>query len=282
MKIIETIDDLRAQLYGQQRVAYVPTMGNLHEGHLSLVRMARQYGNPVVVSIFVNRLQFAPHEDFDRYPRTLLNDAEKLTKEGVYVLFAPNETEMYPQQQTFTIAPPPIAETLEGVYRPHFFTGVCTVVTKLFACVRPLVAVFGKKDYQQLFLIRQMCAQLAFPIEVIAHETVRDVDGLALSSRNQYLSVVERMQAPHLYQHLQNIAQAIAQGACDLAELTQAAQASLNAQGWRVDYIRVCHQQNLSQVDALVPNTPYTLVILAAAWLDKTRLIDNLEVSTSK
>ena len=175
MKVISSIHELRDQLRGQNRTAFVPTMGNLHEGHLSLMRLARQHGDPVVASIFVNRLQFGPNEDFDKYPRTLQDDIEKLQKENVYVLFAPTEQDLYPQPQQYRVHPPhDLGDILEGEFRPGFFQGVCTVVMKLMSCVQPRVAVFGKKDYQQLMIVRQMCHQFALPTEVIAAETVRD------------------------------------------------------------------------------------------------------------
>ena len=189
MKIISTIDELRDQLRGQLRTAFVPTMGNLHEGHLSLMRLARKHGDPVVASIFVNRLQFGPNEDFDKYPRTFQADVEKLEKEGVYVLFAPTEKDLYPEPQEYRVQPPDdLGNILEGEFRPGFFNGVCTVVTKLFSCVQPRVAVFGKKDYQQLMIVRNMARQFALPTEIIGAETFRAEDGLALSSRNGYLS----------------------------------------------------------------------------------------------
>ena len=211
MKIVHTIAELRAQLRGQLRTAFVPTMGNLHEGHLSLMRLAAKHGDPVVASIFVNRLQFTPNEDFDRYPRTLEADAQKLEAEGVYVLFAPDEREIYPVPQEFRISPPrDLGDILEGEFRPGFFVGVTTVVMKLFQCVGPQVAVFGKKDYQQQMVIRQMCEQFSLPTEIISAETIRDADGLALSSRNGYLSAQEREEAPVLYRTLQNMREALA------------------------------------------------------------------------
>ena len=185
MKVVHTIEELRDQLRGQLRVSFVPTMGNLHEGHLALMKLARQHGDPVVASIFVNRLQFGPNEDFDRYPRTLRDDIAKLERDrNVYVLFAPNESELYPEPQNYRVQPPQeLGDILEGECRPGFFGGVSTVVLKLFACVQPRVAVFGKKDYQQLMVIRNMCRQFQLPVEILAHETVRAEDGLALSSR---------------------------------------------------------------------------------------------------
>ena len=197
MKIISCIEELRDQLRGQLRTAFVPTMGNLLEGHLSLMRLARKHGDPVVASIFVNRLQFGPNEDFDKYPRTFQADVEKLEKEGVYVLFAPSEKDLYPEPQEYRVRPPDdLGNILEGEFRPGFFTGVTTVVLKLFSCVQPKVAVFGKKDYQQLMIIRNMSKQFALPTEIIAAETWRAKDGLALSSRNGYLSEAERAEAP--------------------------------------------------------------------------------------
>ncbi len=207
MKVVHSIEALRDQLRGQLRVAFVPTMGNLHAAHLSLMRLARQHGDPVVASIFVNRLQFGPNEDFDRYPRTLAEDIEKLEAErDVYVLFAPDERELYPEPQNFRIQPgDSLGTILEGEFRPDFFMGVSTVVMKLFSCVQPRVAVFGKKDYQQLMVVRAMCRQFQLPVEILAHETVRDPDGLALSSRNRYLSARERAEAPTLYGLLQRV-----------------------------------------------------------------------------
>src|SRR5882757_9841539 len=198
MKVISSIHELRDQLRGQNRTAFVPTMGNLHEGHLSLMSLARQHGDPVVASIFVNRLQFGPNEDFDQYPRTLQSDIDKLQAQNrVYVLFAPNEREMYPEPQNYRVSPPPdLGDILEGEFRPGFFVGVTTVVLKLFSCVQPRVAVFGKKDYQQWMIVRAMCRQFSLPTEIVAHETVRDSEGLALSSRNRFLSDKERREAP--------------------------------------------------------------------------------------
>lgn len=200
MKVISSIHELRDQLRGQNRTAFVPTMGNLHEGHLSLMRLARQHGDPVVASIFVNRLQFGPNEDFDKYPRTPQDDIEKLQRENVYVLFAPTEKDMYPEPQEYRVHPPHnLGDILEGEFRPGFFTGVCTVVMKLMSCVQPRVAVFGKKDYQQLMIVRAMCHQFALPTEIVAAETVRDEDGLALSSRNRFcrpMSAPKRRSSP--------------------------------------------------------------------------------------
>ncbi|HET7793158.1 MAG TPA: pantoate--beta-alanine ligase, partial [Rhizobacter sp.] len=213
MQILHTIADLRAALPGPQACAFVPTMGNLHEGHLALVRQAKQHGLPVVASIFVNRLQFAPHEDFDRYPRTLQRDAELLAGAGCDFVFAPDEREMYPQPQAFKVQPDPaLAEILEGHFRPGFFTGVSTVVMKLFTIVQPAVAVFGKKDYQQLMVIRNMVRELAMPIEIIGCDTVRAPDGLALSSRNGYLGSDERAEAPRLHRQLAAIAESVRAG----------------------------------------------------------------------
>ena len=276
MKIISSIHALRAQLHGQNRIAFVPTMGNLHDGHLSLVRQARQHGDPVVASIFVNRLQFSPNEDFDSYPRTFAADVEKLEKEGVYVLFAPHEHEMYPQPQEYRVDPPnDIGNILEGEFRPGFFKGVCTIVLKLLACVQPRVALFGKKDYQQLMIVRQMCKQFALPVDIISAETIRASDGLALSSRNAYLSATEREQAPLLYQTLQILKAAIDAGERNFIMLEQHATDSLKKQGWMTDYVSVRQRSNL-----LPPANanPSDLVIVAAARLGNTRLIDNLEV----
>lgn len=280
MKVVHTIRDLRDQLRGQLRVAFVPTMGNLHAGHLALMKMARQHGDPVVASIFVNRLQFGPNEDFERYPRTLQADIEKLERErDVYVLFAPDESEMYPEPQNYRVLPPTdLGDILEGEFRPGFFTGVTTVVLKLFSCVQPRVAVFGKKDYQQLMIVRNMCRQFQLPVEILAHETVRDEDGLALSSRNAYLTPEERREAPRLYQTLQALRARLLDGGADPAALEREAAESLAARGWKVDYIAVRRQRDLKKPQAADLAASEPLVVLAAAKLGATRLIDNLEV----
>ncbi|MGK5073709.1 pantoate--beta-alanine ligase [Janthinobacterium sp. ZB1P44] len=279
MKIISDIEELRDQLSGQLRTAFVPTMGNLHEGHLSLMRLARKHGDPVVASIFVNRLQFGPNEDFEKYPRTMAADIAKLEKEGVYVLFAPTEKELYPEPQEYRVRPPDdLGNTLEGEFRPGFFEGVCTVVTKLFSCVGPRVAVFGKKDYQQLMIIRNMARQFALPTEIIAAETYRADDGLALSSRNMYLSESERAEAPELFKGLNFVAEEVRKGNLAVAELEQAAMQLLNGRGWKSDYIAVRKRANLQAPNAAELAAGEPLVVLAAAKLGQTRLIDNLEI----
>ncbi len=275
MQLIHTVRDLRQALAGSTRSAFVPTMGNLHEGHLSLVALARAHGGPVVASVFVNRLQFAPHEDFDTYPRTLARDCELLREAGCDIVFAPSEAELYPEPQGYTVQPPgALADILEGRFRPGFFTGVCTVVAKLFHCVQPGLAVFGKKDYQQLMVIRRMVRQLAMPIEILAGETTRAADGLALSSRNGYLSAAERAEAVTLSQLLHGIAAELQGGRRDFEALEDAAMARLRARGWQPDYVAVRRQADLA------PATDATdaLVVLAAARIGSTRLIDNLEI----
>lgn len=280
MKIVKTIDELRGQLRGQLRTAFVPTMGNLHEGHLSLMRQAATHGDPVVASIFVNRLQFGPKDDFDRYPRTFQDDCEKLAREGVYVLFAPDEREMYPEPQEYRVDPPhALGDVLEGEFRPGFFIGVTTVVLKLFSCVQPRAAVFGKKDYQQLMIVRRMCRQFALPTEIIAAETVRAEDGVALSSRNSYLSSEERAEAPMLFRELQAIATSLrADVHGDIARLEREAVERLKSRGWRPDYVAVRRRADLTPPDATAIAGGEPLVVLAAAWLGATRLIDNLEI----
>ncbi|SAL01220.1 pantoate--beta-alanine ligase [Caballeronia calidae] len=277
MKVISSIHELRDQLRGQNRTAFVPTMGNLHEGHLSLMRLARQHGDPVVASIFVNRLQFGPNEDFDKYPRTLQDDIEKLQKENVYVLFAPTERDMYPEPQEYRVHPPHnLGDILEGEFRPGFFTGVCTVVMKLMSCVQPRVAVFGKKDYQQLMIVRAMCHQFALPTEIVAAETVREENGLALSSRNRFLSEAEHTEAPQLAAQLQRVREQVLSGNRDIAALERDAMNALAERGWKPDYISVRKRSNLlppGEADADAP-----LVVVAAAKLGTTRLIDNLEI----
>jgi pantoate--beta-alanine ligase len=279
MKIISSIEELRDQMRGQLRTAFVPTMGNLHEGHLSLMRLARRHGDPVVASIFVNRLQFGPNEDFDKYPRTFQADVEKLEKEGVYVLFAPTEKDLYPEPQEYRVRPPDdLGNILEGEFRPGFFTGVTTVVLKLFSCVQPRVAVFGKKDYQQLMIVRNMAKQFALPTEIIAAETWRADDGLALSSRNVYLSPQEREEAPALYKLLNEVADEVRAGHLDIFELERNAMSKLVARGWKPDYISIRKRADLQPPSAgdLAQGAP--LVVVAAAKLGVTRLIDNLEI----
>lgn len=279
MKIISSIEELRDQLRGQLRTAFVPTMGNLHEGHLSLIRLAKKHGDPVVASIFVNRLQFGPNEDFDKYPRTLQADIDKLEKEGVYVLFAPTEKDLYPEPQEYRVNPPDdLGNTLEGEFRPGFFTGVTTVVLKLFSCVQPKVAVFGKKDYQQLMIIRNMSKQFALPTEIIAAETWRAEDGLALSSRNSFLSASERAEAPALYQALNEAAQEVRNGNTNLIEIEKRAMEKLAQRHWNPDYISIRRRTDLQSPNATDLQQHTELVVLAAAKIGGTRLIDNLEI----
>jgi pantoate--beta-alanine ligase len=280
LKVVHTIEELRDQLRGQLRVSFVPTMGNLHEGHLALMKLARQHGDPVVASIFVNRLQFGPNEDFDRYPRTLRDDIAKLERDrNVYVLFAPNESELYPEPQNYRVQPPQeLGDILEGECRPGFFGGVSTVVLKLFSCVQPRVAVFGKKDYQQLMVIRNMCRQFQLPVEILAHETVRAEDGLALSSRNVYLQPTERTEAPQLFAQLRIMQAKVRAGAADAALLEQEATNYLQSRGWLVDYIAIRRRRDLHKPSQAEMLAGEPLVVLAAAKLGATRLIDNLEL----
>jgi pantoate--beta-alanine ligase len=274
MRIAHTIADLRQFLAEYQHPAFVPTMGNLHDGHIALVRRAKALGDVTVASIFVNRLQFLPHEDFDTYPRTWEADCAKLEAAGCDVLFAPDERELYPEPQTFKVHPDAaLADLLEGHFRPGFFVGVSTVVMKLFACVQPRVAVFGKKDYQQLMVIRQMVRQFALPIEIVGAETERAADGLALSSRNGYLSGTERAEAVQLSRVLQDVAAQLRAGGSDVAALERQAMETLAARGWKPDYVAVRRRADLQP-----PTTgDAPLVVLAAARLGNTRLIDNLE-----
>lgn len=280
MQTFHTLAELRAALHDFPARTLVPTMGNLHAGHLALVARGRELGAPVVASIFVNRLQFGPHEDFDRYPRTLERDTALLSQAGCSFLFAPDEAEMYPEPQTFCVRPDPaLASILDGAARPGHFEGVATVVMKLFAMVQPTAAVFGKKDYQQLMLIRRMVAQFALPIAIAGLDTVRDADGLALSSRNGYLTPAQRAQAPQLQAALHALAQAAraAHSPEDLLALERQAMRDLTAQGWTPDYLTVRRQSDLLEpgADDLREGAP--LVALAAARLGPTRLIDNLE-----
>ena len=275
MQTVHTIAALRSALGGAGRCSFVPTMGNLHEGHLALVRQARAHGLPVVASIFVNRLQFAPHEDFDRYPRTLARDSELLAAQGCDIVFAPDEAELYPTAQTCKVQPDPaLADILEGHFRPGFFTGMCTVVMKLFGCVQPAHAVFGKKDYQQLMVIRHMVAQFALPVRIDAAETTRAADGLALSSRNRYLSAAERAEAIALPQALQALATHYRNADAPLATLEANAMAGLAARGWQPDYLSVRRRADLLSP---TPGDTDPVVVLGAARIGATRLIDNLE-----
>ncbi|OGA00763.1 MAG: pantoate--beta-alanine ligase [Betaproteobacteria bacterium RBG_19FT_COMBO_58_11] len=275
MDVIHTIEALQARLRTAGPVAFVPTMGNLHAGHLALVCSAHEHGDCVVASIFVNPLQFGPTEDFQTYPRTLDADCAQLNEAGADVVFAPSVAEMYPTPQQVEIVPPPIASELCGAFRPGHFQGVTTVVAKLFNIVQPAVAVFGKKDFQQLFVIRAMVRELNFPVRVIGAETLRAEDGLALSSRNGYLSAQDRQEAPRLYRALCNIADQLKAGARDFAALEGTARQALESNGWRVDYVSV------RDASTLLPPVGELnqCVILGAAWLGTTRLIDNIEVS---
>jgi pantoate--beta-alanine ligase len=283
MKIVHTIADLRAALAASRHPAFVPTMGNLHEGHLDLVRQAQSLGDCAVASIFVNRLQFAPHEDFDSYPRTLEADAEKLRAQGCDLVFAPSERDLYPEPQTFQVQPDPaLADILEGHFRPGFFTGVCTVVLKLFQAVfagkSEGTAVFGKKDYQQQLVIRRMVQQFALPLRIETGATQRAPDGLALSSRNGYLSAEERAEAAQLSLALQALGRAArAGGALDLAALEQQALQALAARGWKPDYLTVRRRRDLLTPSA-AELADQDLVALGAARLGHTRLIDNFEI----
>lgn len=259
--------------------ALVPTMGGLHEGHLSLVALARGTGLPVAASIFVNRLQFAPGEDFDRYPRTLEDDCRQLEDAGCDLVFAPDEAALYPQPQRFLVQPDPaIADILEGTHRPGFFTGVCTVVMKLFCCVQPQAAVFGKKDYQQWRVVQRMVDQFALAIEVLGGETRRGPGGLALSSRNRYLDQRQHAQAPELAATLRELADALRGRHRDLAELERHAIARLAKAGWVPDYVTVRRRTDLHAptADDMAAGVP--LVALGAARLGTTRLIDNVEL----
>jgi pantoate--beta-alanine ligase len=264
MQVLEDIAALRRALAAAGPVAFVPTMGSLHEGHLSLVRLARRHGRAVAVSIFVNRQQFMAGEDFERYPRTLERDRALLEAAGVEFLFAPDESVLYAEPQGYLVRPPPLADELEGRFRPGFFHGVGTVVLKLLNCVQPVAAVFGKKDYQQLMLMRGMVRQLNLPVEIVAGETVREPDGLAMSSRNSYLSPAQRAEAPRLYRTLRQVGDGMP---------AEAALQALAAAGWKPDYVDVRRRQDLA------PPQPADRerVVLAAARLGATRLIDNLE-----
>jgi pantoate--beta-alanine ligase len=280
VRIVHTIAELRQALAAAPRTVFVPTMGNLHDGHLALVRAAKAHGGPVVASIFVNRLQFAPHEDFDQYPRTLERDCELLRGVGCNIVFAPTEAELYPEPQTYTVRPDPaLADLLEGHFRPGFFTGVCTVVLKLFNCVQPRVAVFGKKDYQQLLVIRRMVQQMSLSIEVVGADTVRSPSGLALSSRNGYLSEAQRTTAAQLSAALSSVRASVHGGERDWSALESRVLEQLQSQGWAPDYVAIRRRSDLQPPVPAAPDAAYEpLVVLAAARLGSTRLIDNLEL----
>ena len=274
MDVIHSIDQLRERLKGEPSIVLVPTMGNLHAGHIALAQQARGHGRCVAVSIFVNRLQFDPGGDFDRYPRTLEADCAKLAQAHCDVVFAPDEREMYPGPQEIVVSPPGVAHTLEGEHRVGHFQGVVTVVAKLLNIVRPHAALFGKKDYQQLLVLRELVSQLAFGVKVVPGETVREADGLAMSSRNGYLSPDERREAVRLSRVLRSIHDDIVAGRRDFAALEKAAQDELAAHGWRPDYVAVRRRSDLATPAA----NDRDLVTLGAAYLGRTRLIDNLEL----
>lgn len=287
MQIAHSIEDLRLLLKPAKQRTFVPTMGNLHAGHLELVKVAKQTLPEAtsVASIFVNRLQFAPHEDFDSYPRTFANDCALLEAQGCDVLFAPQEKDLYPEPQVFKVHPPAeLADILEGAFRPGFFVGVSTVVHKLFNCVQPDVAVFGKKDYQQLMVIKRMVQQMALPIQIVGVDTLRAEDGLALSSRNGYLRADERARAVELSGALKqmvanvrgNLSSSLTGEASKvIAQIEEQAMLSLRDKGWQPDYLVVRHQHDLSAVSKF---SDAPLVVLGAARLGSTRLIDNLEI----
>lgn len=274
MRVVHDAAELRAALAGQGGTAFVPTMGNLHAGHVSLVELARQHGAPVVASIFVNPLQFGAGEDFERYPRTLAADCAKLEAAGCDLVFAPELTAMYPVPQTFTVQPPEtLANDLCGAFRPGHFAGVATVVLKLFNLVRPRVAVFGRKDFQQLHVVRGLVEQFNLPIDIVAGDTLREADGLAMSSRNAYLTDAERIEAPQLQRALAALRTAVEAGGRDYEALAASAVRRLRMAGWRVDYVAV---RDAATLAAATPDSA-RLVVLGAAWLGNTRLIDNLD-----
>jgi len=279
MQVFEDVGGLRKQVSEWKRsghsVAFVPTMGNLHEGHLSLVKIAQQNYDKVIVSIFVNPMQFGPNEDFDSYPRTFEDDQKKLALLQTDVVFYPSVKAMYPKglEQSRVNVPDNITGLLEGANRPGHFDGVTTVVTKLFNMVQPDAAVFGQKDYQQLCVIRTMVDDLAMPIKIVVAPIGRDSDNLALSSRNQYLNAEQRSIAPKLFTVLQDMAIAIESANRNYAELSEAAKHTLLLEGFdQVDYIDVCHAHTLLPAKA----EDQEIVILAVARLGKTRLLDNI------
>ena len=275
MDVIHSVAALRDRLQRVPNNVFVPTMGNLHAGHIQLINIAKPRAACTVVSIFVNRLQFGPQEDFERYPRALEFDCAQLQAAGVDVVFAPDEREIYPEPQTYVVEPSNLQHILDGAVRPGHFRGVATVVMKLFNMVSPHSAIFGKKDYQQCLVLANMARQFALPIEIILAETVRAEDGLALSSRNTYLSPEERREAPRLYQLLRKARDEINAGARDYQRIELDVMAELAHHGWKPDYIAVRRQSDLQ----LPQNGEHRVVVLAAARLGRTRLIDNVEVS---
>jgi pantoate--beta-alanine ligase len=274
MQIVHTLSDLQRLLQAYRHPAVVPTMGNLHAGHLALVKTAKPLGDVTIATIFVNRLQFGPNEDFDTYPRTLEADCQRLQEAGCDIVFAPAEKDLYPVPQTFLVQPPAaLANILEGHFRPGFFTGVATVVLKLLSCTQARTAVFGKKDYQQLMVIRHLVQQFALPVDIVGVDTCRSASGLALSSRNGYLNPEQLVRATLLSQTLRTFAEGLRADPSQLTELERQALDTLTSAGWKPDYITARRQSDLQQ-----PQPGDALVLLAAARLDGTRLIDNLEV----
>ncbi len=280
METVSSVDTLRAQVshwrQAGERIAFVPTMGNLHEGHLQLVREARVVAPHVVASIFVNPLQFGPGEDLDNYPRTLQTDQQKLAAEGVALLFAPEVSTMYPRgsDRSTVIKVPEVSEGLCNDFRPGHFTGVATVVARLFNLVQPDVALFGEKDYQQLTVIRRMVTDLGWPIDIRGVATVREPDGLAMSSRNQYLDEQERRIAPALYRTLCQVASQIAAQKTPYRILEKGAMEALGQAGFSPEYVEIRHAESLQPVALGELNC----VVLAAARLGAARLIDNIRV----
>lgn len=277
MEVIKTIKELRERLRDERSVGCVPTMGNIHDGHLSLVKIARANAALTVTTIFVNRLQFGQGEDFDKYPRTFEEDCEKLEAAGNDIVFAPDEKEMYPEPQTFYVELPKSANKLEGRFRPGHFRGMATVVLKLFNIVQPQVAVFGEKDFQQFMVIRRMTQDLCIPVEVVGAATVRTPDGLAMSSRNRYLTPEERQRAPRIHQALVAAVRRLDAGDRDYADIEREGAESLVQAGMKPDYFAVRDAQTLD------PPTPESreLVVLTAARLGRARLIDNLRAHLS-
>ncbi|MEO8417109.1 MAG: pantoate--beta-alanine ligase [Methylophilaceae bacterium] len=273
MEVITSVEALRQRLANAASVSFVPTMGNLHAGHIHLVELARRHGQCVVVSIFVNPLQFGANEDLASYPRTPEEDCAKLKLAGADVVFAPAEKEVYPVAQSIMVEPPAVADELCGAARPGHFRGMATVVLKLLNIVRPQVAIFGNKDFQQLFIIREMVRQFNLPVEIIAGDTMRESDGLAMSSRNGYLNPAQRMEAQRLYRALQQIVQSIQTGNRNVAAIEAQTTQYLTQLGWIVDYISVRSAHTLAPATA----EDHELVVLGAARQGRTRLIDNIE-----
>jgi len=276
MTVAAVREHVRRWRHEGRRVAFVPTMGNLHAGHVSLIEAARRHGDRFVASIFVNPMQFGPNEDYAQYPRTPAKDADMLTEAGCNLMFMPDVAQIYPNgsERATRVDVPSLSRILDGEFRPGHFEGVSTIVATLFHIVEPDVAIFGEKDFQQLTIIRRMVADLCMPVEIVGAPTVRDGDGLAMSSRNQYLTPAERQVAPRIFQTLQAAASRLQAGDTELSSIERTGAEALTQAGMKPDYFSVRRAQDLG---APAPDTKH-LVVLTAARLGRARLIDNIQV----